>query len=229
MITEAVVIGAVEAAVFWDDDELGAVRLRSGNGELLDCTRDVGMLLSIGMERRRLPRPPKGMAELGAELRAWSERHRALTMVVSGMDAQLTEQTRTSCILAAESCLERGANAAFVRARVLGCPLPGEADLETALRLAFEAEARRVAALYGELTKARDDRRTVRRVLEEPLLYDFEVSTSTKLVGRPSIPGSLRMPWRQSSAVTGQLSMGCCSRISGMARSRRHSLGLGIS
>ena len=174
MITEAIVIGAVDAAVFLDDGLLHAVRLGSTGEELIDCSRDVGWLLSTGAEKRRLPRPPRDIAELGAQLREWAQRHRALTMTSSGMDARLTEPTRTTCILAAEENLRSPFVAAFARARLLGCPPSEEADLDGALRLCFEANARRAATLYGDLSDAMPYIATVRQLLEKLLRYEFD-------------------------------------------------------
>jgi tetratricopeptide (TPR) repeat protein len=173
MITEAIVIGAVEAAVFWEDDNLLAVRLDPAADGLIDCSRDVEWLLSIGAEKRRLLQPPRNLGELGVELRGWSQRHRALTLIISGMDTGLTGKTRTSCILGAEESLHHAPSAAFARARLFGCPLPEEADLDGALRLAVEANATRARALYGDLSEAKPYLGTTRQLLESELRYEF--------------------------------------------------------
>ena len=191
MITEAIVIGAVEAAVFWDDDLLHAVRLGATGEELIDCSRDAGWLLSTSAEKRRLPRPPRDIAELGAQLREWSQQHRALTMMISGTDARLTEPTRTTCILAAEESLRTPSGAAFARARLLGCPLLEEADLDGALRLSFEASARRAAALYGALSEATPYIEPVRRLLEKLLRYEFDEALDPERALRAMIDSGL--------------------------------------
>jgi tetratricopeptide (TPR) repeat protein len=174
MITEAIVIGAVDAAVYWEGEHLCAVRLESAGDELIDCSRDVGLLLSTGAEKRRLAQPPHDLEELQAQLREWSGRHRALTMMISGMDPQLTRSTRRTCILAAEQGLCHPSSAAFARARLLSCALPEEADLEGALSLAFEGSANSAAALYGDLSKALPYVAKVRESLERLLRYEFD-------------------------------------------------------
>ena len=174
MITEAIVIGTVDAAVFWEDEHLRAVRLASAGDELIDCTRDVGLLLSTGAEKRRLAQPPQDLEQLQTQLRDWSRRHRALSMMISGMDAELTRPTRLSCILAAEESFRDPSSTAFAQARLLGCPLPEEADLNGALGLSFEAGAGRAAALYDAVNLARPYVAAVRQLVERLLRYEFD-------------------------------------------------------
>ena len=95
-------------------------------------------------------------------------------MLVSGLDNQLTSQTRTTCIQAAESLLVRDNLAKFAYARLFGCPLAKDAEIEDAFRLASEADATKAVALYSDLKRARGTIAAARAILDELLFHDFE-------------------------------------------------------
>ncbi|HER26148.1 MAG TPA: tetratricopeptide repeat protein [Rhodospirillales bacterium] len=154
MITEAIVMGAIEAAVYRDGDKVLAARLSSDGEELIDCTRDLSLLVGSMAEKRHLPQPPRDREDLRGHLLKWSRRHRALNMLIAGMDSELTNETRLSCIQETEFLLNQKGTANFARARILGCPPSDDADIKTAIRLSLEAKAEKTLALYYDLDKA---------------------------------------------------------------------------
>jgi hypothetical protein len=89
MITDAILVPAAEAVVFWEDDVVRAARLDQDGVTLVESDRHVTLLLSIHAERRRLSPPPLTIEELREHVRDWARRHRALTMLISGMDPRL--------------------------------------------------------------------------------------------------------------------------------------------
>ena len=154
MITEAIVMGAIEAAVYRDGDKVLAARLSSDGEELIDCTRDLSLLVGSMAEKRHLPQPPRDREDLRGHLLKWSRRHRALNMLIAGMDSELTNETRLSCIQETEFLLNQKGTANFARARILGCPPSDDADIKTAISLSLEAKAEKTLALYYDLDKA---------------------------------------------------------------------------
>jgi tetratricopeptide (TPR) repeat protein len=94
--------------------------------------------------------------ELADALGVATHRHDAFSGVLDGMNSELSEETRGLCIEEAEELLVDEAAATFVRNLLLGCPLPVEAALSDALRLAESVGAVRAAALYRRLADCAD-------------------------------------------------------------------------
>nr|VFJ93963.1 MAG: hypothetical protein BECKH772A_GA0070896_100649 [Candidatus Kentron sp. H]VFJ94723.1 MAG: hypothetical protein BECKH772B_GA0070898_100669 [Candidatus Kentron sp. H]VFK01337.1 MAG: hypothetical protein BECKH772C_GA0070978_100638 [Candidatus Kentron sp. H] len=194
MITEVTILGAVEAAIYREDDRWRAIRLAPSGKGTIDCTHSLALLMSSRAEQRALPEPLRDIDELETHLRGWSRRYRALDLLIAGMDSQLTDGTRRTCIRAAEELLLWNPDTShFVRARLLGCPPSEEADISGGLRLCQEisaylvgsrmierpegdkvtAENATIEGLYGALQKVESKIPVVRRILDEVLFFDF--------------------------------------------------------
>lgn len=198
MITEAILLGAVEAAVYRQDNRWRAIRLAPSGKGTIDCTRSLALLMDSRAEQRALAEPLRDIHELEARLRVWSRRHRTLKLLIAGMDPLLTDGTRQICIRAAEESLWDNDISHFVRARLLGCPVPEEADIGGGLRLCREiggyaaegpADKRltgeritvgRVTpeGLYGALREVEGVIPVVRRILDEVLFFGPDTETN---------------------------------------------------
>ncbi|MGH9958862.1 MAG: hypothetical protein ACREBC_17340 [Pyrinomonadaceae bacterium] len=178
MITEAIVLGDVEAAVYREDDSWRAVRLTPDNTGVIDCSGHLSLLLICGVEQRPLPEPLQDISELTKHLRVWARRHRALTMLLSGMDTQLRDDTRCTCIQVAERLLDDSNTIQFVRARLLGCPCPNEADLGGGIKLASESNASKAAQLYQQMQATGINFRIIRarKILDQILFSQSEAA-----------------------------------------------------
>ncbi|VFM95212.1 MAG: hypothetical protein BECKG1743D_GA0114223_100418 [Candidatus Kentron sp. G] len=172
MITQAIILGAVQAAIYREDDSWRAVRLGPSGKGIIDCTRSLALLMESRAEQRALTEPLSNLAELETHLRGWSRKHRALTLLIAGMDDQLSFDTRRTCLEAAEELLlwDTGAHG-FARARLLGCPASEDADITGGYLLSEEIGARTAAGFYRELRAAEVQIPAVRRILDEILFF----------------------------------------------------------
>jgi len=148
MITEAIILGAIEAAIYRENDRWRAIRLAPSGKGTIDCTRSLALLMGSRAEQRALTEPLSNLKELETHLRDWSRRYRALNLLVAGMDSQLSDETRRTCIRAAEELLWDDDTNHFVRARLLGCPVPEEADIDGGIRLSHEIANRSNSHLF---------------------------------------------------------------------------------
>nr|VFK81058.1 MAG: hypothetical protein BECKSD772D_GA0070982_12103 [Candidatus Kentron sp. SD] len=217
MITEAIILGAIEAAIYREDDRWRAIRLAPAGKGTIDCTRSLALLMESHAERHALAEPLQDIHELEAHLRNWSRRYRALNLLIAGMDGQLTDGTRRTCIRAAEELLWDEDTSHFVRARLLGCPLPEEADIGGGLCLGSgmgddsnclfwsspvldsDIHARMMgeglsgagdrisAGFYRELLEIQTKIPVVRRILDEVLFFDPGIETNPEAARRAFI------------------------------------------
>jgi tetratricopeptide (TPR) repeat protein len=89
-------------------------------------------------------------------LRFRTSAHRALSLVLSGMDVELDNDTRSLAIEASEELLRQEPVYHFVRARLLARPVPSTADMEGARLLAEYTHSTVVESLYRDVRDARD-------------------------------------------------------------------------
>jgi hypothetical protein len=172
VISDAIVLGAIDCAVYRDSGALHAIRIVPNDHRVMDCSRQVALILDSGAEQRRLPFAEMTYDALVAQLRLWSAKYRVLSMLVAGMDTDLPDDTRRECLAIAERLLRRPGCARFARSRLFGCPVPVDADVAGAQRLAFDAKMLVVAALYRDLESAAPFISVVRRMLDETLYLD---------------------------------------------------------
>ena len=161
-ISEAIIVGALDTAIYREKSEYKALRLEENN--IVDCTRDLGLILQSAAEKRHLEILPRSRKELANELRRWSKRHNLLRMIVTGMDPVCNEDTRRSCMGEAEPLMEAKGQRSFVQSRLFGCILAKEADVKGALQLSVGYPT--VHQLYLQLDMAKD--------IIEPVLHELK-------------------------------------------------------
>ena len=130
LISQALVIGSVEAAVYWTDEGLCALRQESSGG-YVDCSRQASLLLDCPAEKRLVVDVSR--EQLEASITLWSRCQRLLIWLITGMDGTLSDDTRRLSLKLAENAWTEEI-ASFARARLLGCPLPSDADTAGAIR-----------------------------------------------------------------------------------------------
>jgi len=187
MISEALVIGALDAAIYRDLSGLKAIRLEEG--KVVDCSRDLSLLLSSGAEKRYLQPVPVSLEQLIEQLQFWSERHYLLKLLIRGMDSVCRDKTRVSCMQIAERLSQQSQLAEFAQARLLGCALPESADLAHALVLSTPYPA--VHALYQQLAQVKSLIPTVVRQLQNLLYFDFAGDHDASLLLRLAVDNGL--------------------------------------
>jgi hypothetical protein len=151
MIEFAAVSGRLGMAVFQEDErryvlradgDAGAIECRPQDwAEVVANAGPDGILTTNGLDVSRIL----------AVLRVETDRHDTLSMLIAGFDPSFSDDTRSLSIEAAEELLESSDNEAFSRSRLLACPLPADADVTGALRLARLIGGERCAALYEGL------------------------------------------------------------------------------
>ena len=167
LISQALVIGSVNAAVYWTDEGLRALRLEPTGG-YVDCSRQASLLLDCPAEKRWVVNINR--TQLEASVALWSQRQRLLNWLIAGLDGDLSEETRRWGLELAEESWNAEISA-FARARLLGCPLPEEAGIQGALKLADGLP--HCHNLYSDLAKVAQYIQPVSRQLKEWVYYDY--------------------------------------------------------
>jgi hypothetical protein len=167
LISQALVIGSVNAAVYWTDEGLRALRMEPMGG-YVDCSRQASLLLDCPAEKRWVVNINR--AQLEASVALWSQRQRLLNWLIAGLDGDLSDETRRLGLELAEESWNAEISA-FVRARLLGCPLPDEADIQGVFKLADGLP--HCHQLYCDLFGAAQYIQPVSRQLQEWVYYDY--------------------------------------------------------
>lgn len=134
LIGSVMLIAGAEAAVFYHKAALQAWKLDEDE-QLLACHPQARLFQDSPAEKRILHNV-RDMAQVKRELTSWVRWQRTLHFLIAGMDAQLRDSTRTQALALAEEYLADTTAAQMATARLFGCPLPPNADLAGALRLA---------------------------------------------------------------------------------------------
>src|SRR6266446_4494036 len=151
MIQEAYISGQLGKALYADNGRYFVLDV-DDQTEPVECRpMDVSAFLNFGAELKTLPVSELNLASLRTELAAQRRANHALTLIISGLDDELDDETRSSAIERAERLVEEDSARRFVRARMLARPLPKEADVERALEIAIRADATSVGILYQNI------------------------------------------------------------------------------
>ena len=173
LISNALIIGAVSAAVYHTQDGLRALRIDE-EGEFADYSRQAGLLLDCPAEKRLLA--SASLQEIKQCLGVWSRRQQLLQQLIGGMDRALREETRQLGLELAEQGLADADAAHFARARLLACSPSVDADVDNAIRLS--ASFRHCRRLYEELAAAKDHIAPIAQALQELVYFDFPLAVA---------------------------------------------------
>ncbi len=183
LISEALVIGATQAAVYWNDAGEQAIRWEESEG-FIDCTRQATLLLGCTAEKRLLVNI--SLEQLQDSLKLWTRRHRLLHWLIAGMDSSLSKEIRLSGLKLAEREMSVDQDAKdFACNRLMSCPLPKDADLSGAKRLCCSLEytfldnwyLRGCSEIYTIVYYAEDLIEPICRILRELVYFDYDSDT----------------------------------------------------
>jgi tetratricopeptide (TPR) repeat protein len=148
MIQQAFISGQIGQVIYTDDDRYFVLNVEQLE-EPIECRpMDLSMFFNYGAEFTTLSGAQLDLSQLRNQLVVQRQAYLALTLIISGMDEELDDESRTAALEAAERHLAEEFAHRFVRARMLGRPLPEEADIEPALNIAVRCAATSVADLY---------------------------------------------------------------------------------
>ena len=171
MIEQALISGQIGVALYEENGQCFVLSL-DNPGERLECRpADRATLFGPGVEFSTLARTD--LSEIESRLEIGRRCHRALQLVISGLDEELDDESRSLSIEAAEELLQDNRVFAFVRLRMLSRPLPEIADTATARRLASSLRAAQVAAIYAEALESREAARALWQTWQEVALEFF--------------------------------------------------------
>ncbi|MEI6704906.1 MAG: hypothetical protein WCL71_15445, partial [Deltaproteobacteria bacterium] len=174
LIPQALIIGSVQAAVYWTEEGVKAIRLEKEN-EFVDCSRQASLLLDLQAENRLLTKISH--EQLHEALAFWSRSHRVLNFLIGGMDTGLSDKTRRLGLeLAEQETLANPYMLAFARNRLLGCILPEDADIQGAERLSKSLKS--CLSIFRDLSNVRQYIKPVTRVLKNLIFFEFPLLTS---------------------------------------------------
>ncbi len=141
MIAEAYIAGQIGQAIYREDDRYFVIGTEDADGPHECRPGDMAAFRHSGAEIDVMSEAALGVEQLRRQLRSRRDAHSALALTISGFDPRLSDKTRMLAIEAVEELMDEEAHRAFVRHRLLARPLPEEADLAGAIRLAEAAHA----------------------------------------------------------------------------------------
>lgn len=151
MIQQAFISGQIGKVIYTEDDRHFLLTVEHLEKPVECRPMDLSLFFNYGAEFTTLSGAQLDLAQLKAQLIARRQAYRALTLTISGLDAELDHECRRAAIETAESLLRDGPTHQFVRARMLARPLPAEADIEIARDIAIRSDATSVGLLYQHL------------------------------------------------------------------------------
>lgn len=146
--------GQIGKAVFEQDDRYYVVGVGAVRDPVEYRPGDVSFLFDSGAEFSVISDSHLNVADIGSLLEFQTQAHRALSVTISGMDDDLSSESRLLSIEAAEEFLHDESLYVFVRSRMLARTLPSVADLTGALSNAESAGASLTGAIYKEVSKS---------------------------------------------------------------------------
>jgi dTDP-4-dehydrorhamnose 3,5-epimerase len=148
MIKEAFISGQTGKAIYLEGEHYFVANVQD-LARPIECDPiDFSTFFNFGTEIMVLSNAPLNITYVHDQLSAQTERYRALTLTVSGMDHMLDLDSRKHAITTAARLTKTESTFHFVKARLLARPAPDEAELETAIDIAVSANASNMAALY---------------------------------------------------------------------------------
>ncbi|HZG54171.1 MAG TPA: tetratricopeptide repeat protein [Pyrinomonadaceae bacterium] len=151
MIQQAFISGQIGKVIYAEDDRYFLLRIDQLEKPVECRPMDMSMFFNYGAEFITLSGEQLDLSQLRNQLIAQRQAYRALTMVISGLDGELDEESRQAAIEDAEGLFRDAATRRFVRARMLARPLPTEADIEVSRDIAIRSEATSVGILYQSI------------------------------------------------------------------------------
>lgn len=163
MIEQALISGQIGKAIYREDDRFFVVGVEDYEAPRECRLGDVSVFFDCGAEFTTISNGRIDIESIKSALEFNTLIHRALSMTLSGLDGELSSDSRLLSIEAAEELLQDESVRAFVRARLLARPLPTTADIVDAMNQAVVSGSTLVTSLYQEVAASQD---AIRDLLE---------------------------------------------------------------
>ncbi|NUM73338.1 hypothetical protein HUU40_03150, partial [candidate division KSB1 bacterium] len=151
MIEQVLISGKLGKALYRENEQYFLVGAEEASGPWECRPGDLALLEDCRPNFYAFVEPQVDLGKIRKKLLAERTAHRALSLVLGGMDKILSEETRALSIEAAEEALQEHIVFTFVRNRLLARALPREADAEGALALADGVKTAVATKLYREV------------------------------------------------------------------------------
>jgi tetratricopeptide (TPR) repeat protein len=173
MIEQAFISGEIGKAIYRQDSRYYLIDLESKNRPKECRPGDLGLLFDTGAEFTVVSGKEIEIDEITALLELNCKAQDALAVIICGLDSELSNETRSLCLEAAEELLQDDSIRTFVRNRVLARILPRVADPDGAIDISVKANLSIVNSLYREILQSEHAIETILGVWEEVALEFF--------------------------------------------------------
>jgi tetratricopeptide (TPR) repeat protein len=162
-MTSALIAGQIGKALYIGDGRYLILDVEGQEESVEDSRGEVALFFDSGAEIRSVSDKTLNINQTSDLLQFYHQAYRAMTMALSGMNRDLSYETRALCIEAAEELLASDSIINFVQSRLLARPLPSVANVGRGIELAEKAGAKLLKSIYEMLTQSQ---RAIRLLLE---------------------------------------------------------------
>ena len=170
MIEEAFILGQIGKAVYKENSRYFLIDAEDTERPVECRLGDIGLLFDTGSEITTLEGREIAFDDIIASLEFDYTAHGAFSLVISGLDYELSDETRLLAIEAAEELLQDASIRTFVRNRILARLLPSAADIEGAMFLSSRGDVEAVRSIYKEVRQTQKAIHNLLEVWEEVAL-----------------------------------------------------------
>jgi len=163
MIEQAFISGQIGKAIYKEGERYLAVGLEHSEQPVECRPGDISLLFDCSAEFTAIPGKDIDLHNIRSQLEFDRRVHRAISLTIGGLDAELSFGTRSLSIEAAEELLQDELIRASVRARLLARLLPRIADINGAIS---QAEAMSAALITNLYKQVRESQRSIGSLLE---------------------------------------------------------------
>ncbi|HAV43133.1 TPA: hypothetical protein DCX15_03865, partial [bacterium] len=151
MIEQVFISGQIGKAIYEEDNRHFIVGVEDYENPIECRYGDISMFFDCGAEFTIISSKDIGLSDIRNSLESSRLAYRALFLAISGFDGELSNEIRSLSIEAVEELFQNKSSYAFVRARLLGRPLPEMADINGAIFLAESGDTPIIKLLYKEV------------------------------------------------------------------------------
>jgi hypothetical protein len=153
MIDTAYIIGQLGKAIYLENGRYFVFGIESAR-EPSECrSGDVSFLLDSASDILAIDSDGLTVSRIEAILKEETLSHKALVLMLTGLDGELSRETRSRSVRVVESLLEEESVLRFLKVRMFARALPPNADIRGAIGVAKGVGARKVASLCAEIEK----------------------------------------------------------------------------
>ncbi|HJQ70803.1 MAG TPA: sigma 54-interacting transcriptional regulator [Blastocatellia bacterium] len=151
MIERAFISGPLGRAIYEEDGRSFTIGVAASDGPVECRQGDLSFLVNPDAEFVEIPGQDIALDDVRAALERENRKHRALHLLISGLDADLSEKTRWLCVDAAEDLIGDESVRAFVSNRLLSRVMPAGADTKVAGEVANLIDTYKAGQVYADV------------------------------------------------------------------------------